>query len=81
MIGTLGFALGVAASPLPILGVLIALVGVSGRRNGVAFLLGWVAGVTGVVVGVYLAVHDADLSRRTASTKMIQTAFAPPHGR
>jgi hypothetical protein len=75
VIGTLGLAVGVAVSPLPVIGVLVALIGAGGRRNGAAFLLGWGAGVAGVVVGVYVAVRDADLDSANRIIGGVQLAF------
>ena len=48
----LAFAVGVAISPLPIIGVVLILATPSARANGPAFLLGWVLGlaILGTVV-------------------------------
>jgi threonine/homoserine/homoserine lactone efflux protein len=44
----LGNAVGVAISPGPIIAVILMLFSTSARRNSVAFLLGWIAGIAGV---------------------------------
>ena len=48
-------AVGVAISPMPIVAVVLMLVSARGRRNGVAFLLGWLVGV-GLVGTIVLLV-------------------------
>jgi hypothetical protein len=56
--GLLPFAVGVAVSPFPIVGMILMLLTPRARPNGFSFLLGWVAGV--VVAGVvFLAVFHA----------------------
>jgi threonine/homoserine/homoserine lactone efflux protein len=49
-------AIAVALSPIPIVGVVLVLGSDRARRNGPAFALGWVAGLTIVSVVVVLAV-------------------------
>jgi len=49
----LPFAVGVALSPIPIVGVVLMLGTPAGARNGPAFLLGWIAGISvagGIVI-------------------------------
>jgi threonine/homoserine/homoserine lactone efflux protein len=41
----LPFAVGVALSPIPIIGVVLMLGTPAGTRNGPAFLIGWIAGI------------------------------------
>jgi threonine/homoserine/homoserine lactone efflux protein len=48
-------AVGIAISPLPIVAVVLMLVTPRGRLNGVAFVLGWIAGLA-VVGAIVLAV-------------------------
>jgi threonine/homoserine/homoserine lactone efflux protein len=45
---SLSFAIGVAISPIPIIGVVLMLATARARANGPAFLAGWIAGVAGV---------------------------------
>jgi len=49
---TLPFAVGIALSPVPIIGVVLMLATPRARQNGLAFLLGWIVGlaVAGTVV-------------------------------
>jgi threonine/homoserine/homoserine lactone efflux protein len=60
--GMLPAAVGVAISPLPIVAVVLMLVSSRGRVNGLAFVLGWVAGI--VAAGAILLVigSSVDLS-------------------
>jgi threonine/homoserine/homoserine lactone efflux protein len=51
----LGFGIGVALSPLPIIAMVLMLATPRGRSNGPAFLLGWIAGIA-IVGGITLAV-------------------------
>ncbi len=53
----LPLAIGIAISPVPIIAVILMLFSARARTNGPAFLLGWVAGLTAVVV-IVLAVAD-----------------------
>lgn len=56
--GLLPFAVGVAVSPFPIVGMILMLLTPRARPNGFSFLLGWVAGV--VVAGaVFLTIFNA----------------------
>jgi len=51
---SLSFAVGVAVSPVPIVGVVLMLGTPRARSNGLAFLLGWLAGIA--VVGAIVLV-------------------------
>ncbi len=53
--GILGFAVGVAISPVPIIAVILMLFSRRAASNGVAFLVGWLLGLT-VVSIVVLAI-------------------------
>jgi hypothetical protein len=56
--GLLPFAVGVAVSPFPIVGMILMLLTPRARPNGFSFLLGWIAGV--VIAGtVFLVVLNA----------------------
>mgnify|MGYP003443963973 CR=1 FL=1 len=51
----LPLAIGVVASPLPIIAVILILVGPSGRAKAMSFLAGWLAGILVVgLIGVLL---------------------------
>jgi threonine/homoserine/homoserine lactone efflux protein len=58
----LPLAAGVALSPVPIIAVVLVLTTPRGRPNGVAFLLGWVAGLGGVGTLVLLLSGEAGVS-------------------
>ncbi len=45
---TLGTAVGVAISPVPMIALILMLFSAAAARNSVAFLLGWLVGLTGV---------------------------------
>jgi threonine/homoserine/homoserine lactone efflux protein len=46
--GSIGFALGIAISPIPIAALILTLLSVHPRRNSVAFTAGWVCGIASV---------------------------------
>jgi threonine/homoserine/homoserine lactone efflux protein len=54
----LPLAIGVAISPIPIIGMVLILTSQRARRNGFAFLVGWLVGLIGVGL-VVLSVSDA----------------------
>ncbi|WP_154795007.1 GAP family protein [Occultella kanbiaonis] len=56
---SLPIAVGVMVSPMPIVAVVLMLVSARARSNGVAFVLGWVAGIAAVGSVVLLLVGDA----------------------
>lgn len=67
----LGFAVGVAVSPVPIIAVILMLFSERARVNGPVFLLGWVLALA-VVSGVAYAVADGgDASTSTTSADTI----------
>lgn len=56
-------ALAVALSPFPLIGIVLILAGPRGRRNGLLFTAGWIAGlgiVATLVVAVLGGAHDPD---------------------
>jgi threonine/homoserine/homoserine lactone efflux protein len=55
-------ALGVAISPVPIIAVILMLLAPHARAASIAYLLGWVLGITVVVVVVALVVDPVDSS-------------------
>jgi threonine/homoserine/homoserine lactone efflux protein len=58
----LPLALGVAISPVPIIAVILMLLAPDARAASIAYLLGWVTGITVVVVVVTLVVDPVDSS-------------------
>ncbi len=67
----LGFAVGVAVSPVPIIAVILMLFSQRARVNGPLFLLGWVVALV-VVSGVAYAVADgSDASTSTTTSDSI----------
>ncbi|MBJ7355598.1 MAG: GAP family protein [Thermoleophilaceae bacterium] len=67
----LSYALFVAISPIPLIAVVALLAGPSGRRNGVAFLVGWFFGllVAGAALVVVLS-EPADATDDTTSNPL-----------
>jgi threonine/homoserine/homoserine lactone efflux protein len=59
---SLSFAVGVAISPLPIIGVVLMLATPRARTNGPAFLVGWIAGLAVLGTVVLLISSGADAS-------------------
>jgi threonine/homoserine/homoserine lactone efflux protein len=64
--GMLPAAVGVAISPLPIVAVVLMLVSSRGRANGLAFVLGWVAGI--VAAGAILLVIGSSVDLSTGES-------------
>jgi threonine/homoserine/homoserine lactone efflux protein len=60
----LAFGVGVALSPIPIIGVVLMLGTPRARANGPAFIAGWVVGLAGVGTVVLLASSGADASEQ-----------------
>ncbi|HKO39375.1 MAG TPA: GAP family protein [Solirubrobacterales bacterium] len=58
----LSLGVGVALSPIPIIGVILMLATPRARQNGLAFVLGWIAGLAGAGTIVLLASSGADAS-------------------
>jgi threonine/homoserine/homoserine lactone efflux protein len=58
----LGFAVGIAISPIPIIAVILMLFSARARINGLAFLLGWIGGISAVTVVVLLVAKGAGAS-------------------
>lgn len=58
-------AVGVALSPIPIIAVILMLATPRARSNGLAFGLGWIAGLVIVSVVVLLVAGGADTSSTT----------------
>jgi hypothetical protein len=65
---TLPFAIGIALSPVPIIAVILMLFSARARQNGPAFLAGWLAGITAVVVIVTLVMGATGASSGGPST-------------
>lgn len=62
----LSFGVGVAISPVPIIGVVLMLATPRAGTNGPAFIAGWVAGLAGVGTVVLLVSSGADASDQGA---------------
>jgi threonine/homoserine/homoserine lactone efflux protein len=62
----LSFGVGVAVSPVPIIGVVLMLGTPRARSNGLAFIAGWIAGLAAVGTAVLLASGGADASDQGA---------------
>jgi threonine/homoserine/homoserine lactone efflux protein len=67
----LSFAVGVAISPLPIIGVVLMLATPRARANGPAFLLGWVIGLAILGAAVLLISSGADASSAGEPAKWV----------
>jgi threonine/homoserine/homoserine lactone efflux protein len=65
--GLLPSAIGVALSPIPIIAVILMLGTPRARRNGLAFALGWVAGLVAVCVIVLVVAHGASTPDSSSS--------------
>ncbi len=63
----LAFAVGIAISPIPIIGVVLMLATPRARTNGPAFVAGWLAGLTLVGTAVLLLASGADASTSGSS--------------
>ncbi len=57
----LGPALGIAISPIPIIAIILMLFSQRAAANSTAFLVGWIAGITVVVVVVLAILQSQDL--------------------
>ncbi|MGN6588499.1 MAG: GAP family protein [Solirubrobacterales bacterium] len=58
----LSLGVGVALSPIPIIGVVLMLATPRARQNGLAFVLGWIAGLAGAGTIILLLSSGADAS-------------------
>ena len=63
---TLGFAVGIAISPIPIAAVILMLFSGRARSNSVAFMVAWIAGIAVVTTIVMLDPRARDRRRRTS---------------
>jgi len=70
-------ALGVAISPVPIIAVILMLLAPRARAASVAYLIGWVVGVTTVVVIVTLVVDPVDSSEPDDPSTFASTNSIP----
>jgi threonine/homoserine/homoserine lactone efflux protein len=64
----LPFAIGVAISPIPIIGVILMLFSERARQNGPTFLAGWIIGLTAVTVVVLFVAAGAGADSGDTST-------------
>ena len=71
----LPLALGIAISPIPIIAIILMLITPKARSNGLAFLLGWMAGIL-IVGGIALVVADvAGLSTGSEAASQSQAVI------
>ncbi len=69
------FAIAVAISPLPVIAVILILLSQRARRNGLAFLLGWVLGLAaaeGIVLAVVEIVNYSPGAAHTNATAALK---------
>ena len=71
----LPYAIGVAISPVPIIAVILMLFSTRARQNGPAFLIGWVVGLTAVVVIVLAVATGVDASGPSTATAILEAAL------
>lgn len=64
---TLGFAVGIAVSPIPIAAVILMLFSGRARSNSVAFMIAWIAGIA-VVTAVVVAIPGLEADDSAPST-------------
>ena len=69
----LSFGVGVALSPIPIIGVVLMLGTPRAGPNGVAFLLGWIVGLSAVGTIVLLVSSGADASEQGQPADWLST--------
>jgi hypothetical protein len=70
----LGFAVGVAISPVPIIAVILMLFSRSATANSISFLVGWMMGLLGVglvVLGLGFAASDGEPSTTSGVIKIL----------
>lgn len=74
---TLGFAVGIAVSPIPIAAVILMLFSGRARVNSVSFMVAWVAGIALVTtVVLFIPGLEADDSEPSNTTGWIKLALA-----
>ena len=64
----LPLAVGIAISPIPIIGVILALFSARARSNGVAFAVGWVGALVAVSVVVLVVGQSLDIGSEGSSS-------------
>jgi threonine/homoserine/homoserine lactone efflux protein len=64
---TLGFAVGIAVSPIPIAAVILMLFSGRARSNSVSFMIAWIVGIA-VVTGVVVAIPGLEADDSAPST-------------
>ncbi len=69
----LTFAVGVAISPLPIIAVILTLFSRQARRNGPAFLAGWVGALAVISGVVYAIAATANASSHTTTSDTVSS--------
>ena len=72
----LGYAVGIAVSPIPIAAVILILFSTRARSNSVAFMVAWVLGIAGVTIVVLLTPGlDASDSEPSTTTGWIKAVL------
>jgi hypothetical protein len=67
----LPFAIGVAISPIPIVGVILVLFSSRARSDGPAFLLGWIVGLSVLAAVVYALANGANASTDSSASDSV----------
>jgi hypothetical protein len=67
----LPFAVGVAISPVPIVGVILVLFSSRARSDGPAFLVGWIVGLSVLATVVYALANGADASTDSSASDSV----------
>jgi hypothetical protein len=67
----LGFAAGVGLSPIPAIAVILILFSARARVNGPLFTLGWLAGLSAVVIISYLLADGAEVGTDETATDSV----------
>ncbi|HTR75484.1 MAG TPA: GAP family protein [Solirubrobacterales bacterium] len=70
----LPFAVGIALSPIPIIGVVLMLGTPRARVNGIAFVLGWIFGVAAVGTGLLLLANAAEAAEGSSPAEWVSVA-------
>lgn len=65
------FGLGIVVGPIPIIAVILLLAGRRGPIKGLAYLVGWVIGLTLLAASVVWLIQGQDFSRRESTPSLI----------
>ena len=67
----LPLALGIAIGPLPVIAVILLLTGERGRSKGLAYLVGWLVGLSLLMMSVFWLVHGQDFSHGSSPSLIV----------